>query len=155
MATTKTAEKKPTKKTTEKTVAKKTSAKKAEKSSVEKKTNTTKKSTTKKTSEKKIVSKKETNKELSVSTIDSKLTVKYGNDEIIKTSQNSKVYFFEDILKQKIKEKCVVAVTVFSSKIYIVVNKNSRHLRKSPAAVADLLTTVAAQRKKIIKELES
>lgn len=140
MATTKkVTEKKSTKKTAEKTTAKK--------SSTEKKT-ITKKSAVKKAT-------KEAVKELSVSTFDSKLTVKYGDDEIVKTSMNSKVYFFEDILKQKVKEKCVVALTIYSKKAYIVVDKNNRHLRKSPAAVAELLTTVAAQRKKIIKELES
>lgn len=146
MATTKkTVEKKSTKKTTEKTTVKKTT-KKVEKPSVEKKT------VAKKTTTKKAV--KEAVKELSVSTFDSKLTIKYGDDEIVKTSMNSKVYFFEDILKQKVKEKCVVALTIYGKKTYIVVDKHDRHLRKSPAAVADLLTTVAAQRKKIIKELE-
>lgn len=147
MATTKkTVEKKSTKKTTEKTTAKKSTTKKVEKPSVEKKT------VAKKTTTKKVV--KEAVKELSVSTFDSKLTIKYGDDEIVRTSMNSKVYFFEDILKQKVKEKCVVALTIYGKKTYIVVDKHDRHLRKSPAAVADLLTTVAAQRKKIIKELE-
>lgn len=147
MATTKkTVEKKPTKKTTEKVTAKKSTSKKVEKPVVEKKTSV-KKTTTKKTV-------KEVVKELSVSTFDSKLTIKYGDDEIVKTSMNSKVYFFEDILKQKVKEKCVVALTIYGKKTYIVIDKHDRHLRKSPAAVADLLTTVAAQRKKIIKELE-
>lgn len=147
MATTKkTVEKKPTKKTTEKITAKKTTTKKVEKSAAEKKTSV------KKTTTKKAV--KEVVKELSVSTFDSKLTIKYGDDEIVKTSMNSKVYFFEDILKQKVKEKCVVALTIYGKKAYIVIDKHDRHLRKSPAAVADLLTTVAAQRKKIIKELE-
>lgn len=147
MATTKkTLEKKSTKKTTEKTTAKNTTAKKVEKPS-----------TQKKQAAKKIVAKKEvkeTVKELSVSAFDSKTTIKYGDDEIIKASPNSKVYFFEDILKQKVKEKCVVALTIYGKKTYIVVDKHDRYLRKSPAAVADLLTTVAAQRKKIIKELE-
>lgn len=147
MATSKkTIEKKPTKKTTEKITAKKTT-KKVEKSSTEKKTSV-KKTTTAKKAVKEVV------KELSVSTFDSKLTIKYGDDEIVKTSMNSKVYFFEDILKQKVKEKCVVALTIYGKKAYIVIDKHDRHLRKSPAAVADLLTTVAAQRKKIIKELE-
>lgn len=132
-----------TKKVTEKKSTKKTAVKKT--------TKKVEKSSTKKTS-KKVV--KETVKELSVSTFDSKLTIKYGDDEIIKASPNSKVYFFEDILKQKVKEKCVVAITIYGNKTYIVVDKNDRHLRKSPAAVAELLTTVAAQRKKIIKELE-
>lgn len=151
MATTKkTVEKKPTKKTTEKTTAKKTT-KKVEKPSVEK-PSVEKKTVAKKTTTKKAV--KEAVKELSVSTFDSKLTIKYGDDEIVRTSMNSKVYFFEDILKQKVKEKCVVALTIYGKKTYIVVDKHDRHLRKSPAAVADLLTTVAAQRKKIIKELE-
>lgn len=146
MATTKkTVEKKPTKKTTEKATAKKTTTKKVEKPSIEKKTSI------KKTTKKAV---KEAVKELSVSTFDSKLTIKYGDDEIVRTSMNSKVYFFEDILKQKVKEKCVVALTIYGKKTYIVVDKHDRHLRKSPAAVADLLTTVAAQRKKIIKELE-
>lgn len=148
MATTKkTIEKKPTKKTTEKVTAKKTTTKKVEKSSTEKKASV-KKTTTAKKAVKEVV------KELSVSTFDSKLTIKYGDDEIVKTSMNSKVYFFEDILKQKVKEKCVVALTIYGKKAYIVIDKHDRHLRKSPAAVADLLTTVAAQRKKIIKELE-
>lgn len=133
-----------TKKVTEKKSTKKTAVKKT--------TKKVEKPSTKKTS-KKVV--KETVKELSVSTFDSKLTIKYGDDEIIKASPNSKVYFFEDILKQKVKEKCVVAITIYGNKTYIVVDKNDRHLRKSPAAVAELLTTVAAQRKKIIKELES
>ena len=146
MATTKkTVEKKSTKKTTEKTTAKKTN-KKVEKPS------TQKKPVAKKTGAKKAV--KEVVKELSVSAFDSKITIKYGDDEIIKASPNSKVYFFEDILKQKVKEKCVVALTIYGKKTYIVVDKHDRYLRKSPAAVADLLTTVAAQRKKIIKELE-
>ena len=146
MATTKkTVEKKSTKKTNEKTTAKKTT-KKVEKPS------TQKKPVAKKTVAKKEV--KETVKELSVSAFDSKITIKYGDDEIIKAAPNSKVYFFEDILKQKVKEKCVVALSIYGKKTYIVVDKHDRHLRKSPAAVADLLTTVAAQRKKIIKELE-
>lgn len=135
------------KKSTKKTTVKKTTTKEVARPSAEKKS-VAKKSTTKKAT-------KDVVKELSVSTFDSKLTIKYGDDEIIKASPNSKVYFFEDILKQKVKEKCVVAITIYGNKTYIVVNKNDRHLRKSPAAVAELLTTVAAQRKKIIKELES